>query len=185
MAEAKGNTAKKDGKGGKGESVAKKVGVKKELTVPEGTMVKCDDGVERPVVSRETALANGVNRYFTGEKCKNGHMVERKCKGYACVTCTRERMKARRKERLATDPDFKAKVAAKRQEKHKARYANDPDYREKVLAKGKARRARKRQEYLDSPEGKKAEAEKAKKKEAADKKKADKKEKAPAKAAKK
>lgn len=139
---------------------------KKELTHPEGTMIMCDDGVERPVISRDSAIAQDLNRYFLGEVCKNGHMAERKVKGYVCTTCARNRMKARRKERLASDPEFKAKVAAKRQAKHKERYNTDPEYRQKVLDKAKARRVRRREEYLASPEGIKAEAEKQAKAEA-------------------
>jgi len=122
---------------------------KKEVTpkpepVPSGTMVMCDDGVERPVVTREEAMAEGINRYFTGIECRNGHMAERKCKGYVCTTCARIRQKARHKKRLAEDPEYKTKMAAKRQAKHKERYANDPAYKAKVLARAKARRLKKK-----------------------------------------
>lgn len=133
--------------------------VKKATGLAEGTMVKCDDGEERPVVTREAAAEAGVNRYFTGIACKKGHMAERKVKGYVCTTCARERQKARHKERLANDPEYKAKAAAKRAAKHKKRYAEDPDYKTKTLAKAKVRRqkvAAAKAEEKAAKEGKKA-----------------------------
>lgn len=116
--------------------------VKKVPVHAEGTMIMCDDGAERTVLYRDTAIAQGLNRYFTGEKCNNGHVAERKVKGYICTTCARVKMKARHKRKLESDPQYKAKVAERRREKHKERYANDPDYKQHVLAKAKARRAR-------------------------------------------
>jgi len=111
-----------------------------KLVLASGTMVLCDDGVERAVKTREESIAEGINRYFTGLPCQNGHMAERKVKGYVCTTCARNRQKQRRKERVATDPEFKAKMAKKRAEKHKERYNSDPDYRQKVLDRAKTRR---------------------------------------------
>jgi hypothetical protein len=108
--------------------------------LPSGTQVTCDDGVVRTVITREEATAAGLNRYFTGIECVNGHMVERKVKGYSCTTCTRKRAKLRRNVRMVTDAGFRTASAAKRQARHKDRYANDPAYREKVLARAKVRR---------------------------------------------
>ena len=109
-------------------------------SIPSGTMVMCDDGVERPVITRSEAIEAKSNRYFTGIECQNGHMTERKVKGYVCVTCARERAKARRKVRMSEDPEYKQKLADKRAEKHKERYANDPEYKQRVLDRAKARR---------------------------------------------
>jgi hypothetical protein len=148
------------------------VEVKKDLGIPEGTMVMCDDGVERAVLSRESAIAMGTvadetygtvlvqNRYFTGVKCALGHMAERKVKGYVCVVCARERMKDRKKKRVAADPLYKKKLADARKAKHAEKYANDPEYKAAFLAKGKARRQVKAAEKAASPEGIKAQAEK-------------------------
>lgn len=116
--------------------------VKAPKGIPSGTMVLCDDGKERPVVTRKEAIEAESNRYFTGELCKNGHMAERKVKGYLCTTCGRNRQKERMKKRLASDPEYKKAQAEKRNAKHKERYANDPAYRQKVLDRGKARRAK-------------------------------------------
>jgi len=122
---------------------AEKAQAKEDAKIPEGTMVTCDDGEDRAVIYRDTAVEQGLNRYFTGEKCRNGHMVERKVKGYVCTTCARLRQKERHKARLASDSEYKAKFAKKRADKHKKRYAEDPEYREKVLGRAKDRRAKK------------------------------------------
>lgn len=119
---------------------------KKAAVLPSGTMVLCDDGVERPVVTREEAMEEGTNRYFTGVVCRNGHMAERKVKGYLCTTCARIRQKARMKKRLAEDPEYKAKLAKKRAEKHKERYATDPAYKARILERAKERRKRRAEE---------------------------------------
>ena len=149
-----------------------KVEKKKDLGIKEGTMVMCDDGIERAVLTRESAIAMGKvphdvygeifkqNRYFTGEKCANGHMAERKVKGYVCVVCARERMKDRKKKRIAADPLYKKKLSDQRKAKHTERYANDPEYKKNFLAKAKTRRVAKAAEKAASPEGIKAKAEK-------------------------
>ena len=115
---------------------------KLDAMVPEGTMVMCDDGEERPVTYRDTAIDNGDNRYFTGEPCRNGHMAERKVKGYVCTVCARLRQKVRHKERMAVDQEYKAKFTKKRADKHKKRYSNDPEYRQRVLDRAKDRRTK-------------------------------------------
>jgi hypothetical protein len=108
--------------------------------LPSGTQVECDDGVIRTVITREEAIAAGLNRYFTGIECVKGHMAERKVKGYSCTVCTRARARLRRNVRLVTDAEFRNKIAVKRQMRHKERYINDPVYKEKVLSRAKVRR---------------------------------------------
>jgi hypothetical protein len=118
--------------------------VKEKEEFEEGISVMCDDGIARDTISRKTAMESGKTRYFTGTACKNGHIAERKVKGFVCVICGRLRQKERMKTRLESDPDYKAKMAEKRKEKHKERYANDPEYRQRILDRGKAtRKARK------------------------------------------
>lgn len=113
---------------------------------PEYLLVLCDDGIERPVIYRETAIEKGLNRYFTGVACRKGHMVERKVKGYLCTTCGRTRQKERIKRKLKEDLEFAKVKKEKRVAKYKERYANDPSFKAAVLAKAKARRTRKAQE---------------------------------------
>ena len=42
------------------------------------------------IITRQTAIARGLNRYFTGKPCQRGHYAERLVANYACVDCTRE-----------------------------------------------------------------------------------------------
>lgn len=39
------------------------------------------------LISRATAKANGLPRFFTGIPCKNGHLSERNTKGNYCLAC--------------------------------------------------------------------------------------------------
>lgn len=39
------------------------------------------------IISIETARANGLNKYFTGKPCKNGHVAERYTKWNSCIEC--------------------------------------------------------------------------------------------------
>ena len=42
------------------------------------------------IISREEAIAKGLNRYFTGKPCKHGHVSERCVRdGNRCITCKR------------------------------------------------------------------------------------------------
>ena len=43
------------------------------------------------MISREAALAAGLKRYFTGQPCKRGHVVERWVAAQTCVECSRLR----------------------------------------------------------------------------------------------
>ena len=49
-----------------------------------------------PVMSRVEARTKGVTRYFTGTKCKNGHISERNTLSGACIACDRVNYELRR-----------------------------------------------------------------------------------------
>lgn len=51
-------------------------------------------------ISLEEARAQGAKRYFTGKKCKNGHIAERQVSNKTCMECTRQKANAR----YAKDP---------------------------------------------------------------------------------
>lgn len=102
---------------------------KKEMAQQEADAVEFTDEVyydtkaeSYPKLSRAAAVILGFRRYYTGESCVNGHDAPRKTKSAGCIVCTREKVAARRKERMA----------------------NDPEYREVQLAKAKARRQAKK-----------------------------------------
>jgi hypothetical protein len=42
------------------------------------------------IITRDGARALGLKRFFTGEPCKHGHVVERYVRGGGCVECVRE-----------------------------------------------------------------------------------------------
>ena len=44
---------------------------------------------EIKIISRAEAIAQGLNRYFTGKPCKYGHVVERYATSKGCVECAR------------------------------------------------------------------------------------------------
>jgi hypothetical protein len=81
--------------------------------------------------TRQEALRIGVDRYFTGEPCKAGHLELRYAKNSHCVTCARNYAarwtKAHKPQRNTVQ---------------RRRYAVDPAFRNRKLATAEARRAR-------------------------------------------
>lgn len=47
--------------------------------------------VRTSIISRSEARAEGKTRYFTGERCKNGHVTERYVSSANCRTCLEAR----------------------------------------------------------------------------------------------
>lgn len=42
------------------------------------------------IISRKEAASRGLARYFTGKRCRNGHLAERYIGNGVCVTCNYE-----------------------------------------------------------------------------------------------
>ena len=103
----------------------------------EGTPIKCSDGEVREVIYRETAIAKGLNRFFTGKPCRYGHKHERKVSGYICVMCARERQKERHKRLMKDDPEYRRRFLDNRNRRHHERYESEPEYRQKFLDRAK------------------------------------------------
>jgi hypothetical protein len=93
------------------------------------------------IITREAAIANSLSRYYTGQPCKYGHVVERLVSDRACLTCAR-------KTRLAWAANNKPRMARNRRarrvrnpERHREydrnRYQLDP--RMKMLSAAKQR----------------------------------------------
>ena len=67
------------------------------------------------LISKEKAINLGLNKYFTGKKCKNGHLAERKISDSKCVMCLLiwyRNGRIRKKKKLGIndkikDPDIK------------------------------------------------------------------------------
>jgi hypothetical protein len=53
------------------------------------------------IISRAEARASGLVRYFTGRRCKHGHVAEREVSSGSCLPCHRKAVKERRQR----DPD--------------------------------------------------------------------------------
>lgn len=43
--------------------------------------------MDREIISRSDAIAQGLDRYFTGKPCKHGHISERRADARACLEC--------------------------------------------------------------------------------------------------
>lgn len=39
------------------------------------------------ILTRSQAYDRGLERYFTGQPCKNGHISERRVRSYGCIEC--------------------------------------------------------------------------------------------------
>jgi hypothetical protein len=72
--------------------------------------------VGREIVSRKDAKNLGLSRYFTGKPCKYGHIDERWTAGGSCVTCLRDRVKHKMRERIKT-PEHKEYMRKYREDK--------------------------------------------------------------------
>jgi hypothetical protein len=68
------------------------------------------------ILSKEQALALGVNHFYTGVECKNGHLSRRRVSNGACLSCdkmTNEKRKAKRAEWYANNRvDALSKISA-------------------------------------------------------------------------
>lgn len=116
-----------------------------------------------PELDRETALALGRKRYFTGIPCKWGHVSERLAGSRHCIKCIElrcktEEWKEHERERWAADEVWRASHATIRREYRatenavrRQRYAEDPEYRERMLAGNReAYQRRKAEPKLDT-----------------------------------
>lgn len=60
-------------------------------------------------ISRDEAIENSRDKYFTGQRCKNGHLCERFVVNRCCTACVRESNKRRESLPKATISRSKAK----------------------------------------------------------------------------
>jgi hypothetical protein len=58
------------------------------------------EGKVMEIITRAEAIARGLKRYFTGKRCKHGHIGERTVKNRHCLACERS-------ERHRWPPDYK------------------------------------------------------------------------------
>ncbi|WP_186083602.1 hypothetical protein [Burkholderia gladioli] len=64
----------------------------------------------RKIISRDSARAEGLARFFTGKPCRNGHKAERFVSNGRCVQCSvsnaRKHYEANRSQILAGKKDY-------------------------------------------------------------------------------
>ena len=65
--------------------------------------------MEQQIITRQEALVQGLNHYFTGAACKNGHVARRYVQSSTCVECING-------DKIITDAQREARFA-ERQEK--------------------------------------------------------------------
>jgi hypothetical protein len=62
----------------------------------------------RPIITRETAQARGLKRYYPGTQCRHGHDAERFTSDRKCCECNRIRMiKIKNTGRSIEGPDLR------------------------------------------------------------------------------
>ena len=55
--------------------------------------------MDKPILTRQEALAIGYIRYYTGKPCKHGHYAERYTNSRTCIECNRLKWERRPKEK--------------------------------------------------------------------------------------
>lgn len=113
------------------------------------------------LISRKEAKEKGLKRYFTGEPCKRGHMVERVVSNGRCAKCDREckrqwyeENKERESERAKQRYEENKKYILERQRKYREENKDSiSEYNRKYREGNKeAISYRNRQRYNNNPE---------------------------------
>ena len=92
-------------------------------------------------ISRQTALEQGLKRFFTGEPCQHGHVAERLVTSGRCHECHR----LRKQELRAASPE---KYRSKSKQKYHANPLRHRDYRKNYYQRqSEAERLRRRKYY--------------------------------------
>jgi len=94
------------------------------------------------LISRKEALSKGLKKFFTGKKCKNGHISEQYTKSWKCVQCEKERAKKYREDNLEKLRAYDVEYGKKNKDK-KAKYYQE--HREKRIKKNAENREAKKE----------------------------------------
>jgi hypothetical protein len=65
-------------------------------------------GTRQTSITRKWAAECGLSRFYTGVKCRSGHLAERYVSNGQCVQCNREKAISREREKCASDPSYRA-----------------------------------------------------------------------------
>ena len=84
------------------------------------------------IISKKEAKVLGLKRYYTGESCLHGHVVERFISNRRCVQCVKESSKKWKKENPEHNKEINEKWAKENpeylSEYHKEWYQKNPEY---------------------------------------------------------
>ena len=77
------------------------------------TIAAAAEEARMKIVTRATAIALGLKRYFSGKPCMNGHVAERLVSNSSCVECEAERNRSthRKESRRAADRAYRRRQA--------------------------------------------------------------------------
>jgi len=92
------------------------------------------------LISRKEAIKKGLIKFFTGKKCKNGHISEQYTKSWKCVECQKEKAKKYREDNLEKLHAYDVEYSKKNKNKKAEYYQKN---REKRLQQNKENREEK------------------------------------------
>ncbi len=91
------------------------------------------------LITRKQALEQGLNLFFTGEPCKQGHVAERRVANSQCKECiaayNKAHYEANRESAIERATQWQATNRERVNKRNKERYATDAEYKERVLAR--------------------------------------------------
>jgi hypothetical protein len=73
------------------------------------------------IITRKEAKEKGINRYFTGIPCKNGHVAERTVSEWKCIECSRLRCKKDRRNHYNKRREAEKSYVESHQEDYRVR----------------------------------------------------------------
>jgi len=97
--------------------------------------------MDKPILTRQEALAIGYIRYYTGKPCKHGHYAERYTNSRTCVECNRLKWERRPKEKRQEywQSYYNEEVKNRKVEKARKRRELNPYKRKKFRSARKVR----------------------------------------------
>jgi len=97
--------------------------------------------MDKPILTRQDALAIGYIRYYTGKPCKHGHDSERYTNSRTCVECNRLKWERRPKEKRQEywQSYYNEEVKNRKVENARKRRELNPYKRKKFRSERKAR----------------------------------------------
>lgn len=106
----------------------------------EGSEAMCEDGITRVIIPHKKAKAKGLDMYFTGKPCKNGHISERYVSNWQCIDCSQEYSKQRYQENKEDIKQYRQENKEHRNEYMRNRYATDENFKTSEICRSLIKR---------------------------------------------